>query len=114
MEVIVSLPILWTVTLGDRGVGAGEAELLVDAVLAPAGLLEALPGAVLFAVVLTVRLAGVVLAGVASGAVVLAGVAGAGPLSVRTETTGFWPGFSAMTVVCVPSSTDMTISFPTI
>jgi hypothetical protein len=154
IEVIVSLPILSTVTLGDCGVGAVDAALLADAGLAPAELLGFVPVVVLFAVVLAglvsgvVVLAGVVpgvvvLAGVVSAAVVLAGavpgavvLAGAvpgavvlagvvlagvavavpvvGPLSVLTLTTGFRPGFSVMTVVCVPSSIEMTISLPRI
>src|SRR5450631_3488342 len=106
IEVIVSLPILCTVTLGDCGVGASEAELLADAALALAGLLGVLPAVVL---------AGVVLAGVVLGAVVLAGDgAVVGLLSSRTETTGFWPGLSTMTVVCEPSSIDMIVCLPTV
>ena len=141
IEVIVSLPILCTVTLGDCGVGASEAELLADAALALAGLLGVLPAVVLAggllagvalagvvpgAVVLAevvlagvvpgaVVLAGVVLAGVVLGAVVLAGDgAVVGLLSSRTETTGFWPGLSTMTVVCEPSSIDMIVCLPTV
>src|SRR5450631_2093837 len=111
IEVIVSLPILCTVTLGDCGVGASEAELLADAALALAGLLGVLPAVVLAGGLL----AGVALAGVVPGAVVLAGDgAVVGLLSSRTETTGFWPGLSTMTVVCEPSSIDMIVCLPTV
>src|SRR5450631_2133895 len=126
IEVIVSLPILCTVTLGDCGVGASEAELLADAALALAGLLGVLPAVVLAWGLLAgvalagvvpgaVVLAGVVLAGVVLGAVVLAGDgAVVGLLSSRTETIGFWPGLSTMTVVCEPSSIDMIVCLPTV
>src|SRR5450631_3964308 len=116
IEVIVSLPILCTVTLGDCGVGASEAELLADAALALAGLLGVLPAVVLAGgLPAGVVLAGVVLAGVVLGAVVLAGDgAVVGLLSSRTETTGFWPGLSTMTVVFEPSSIDMIVCLPTV
>src|SRR3954447_1765616 len=133
IEVIVSRPIRCTLTFGTGRVTLGDAVLLVAGALVPGELLGVLAGFWLAGVVS----AGVVSEGVvlersvsATGAaadapgavdaeevasVFPAPAAGAAPAdvdppSVWTETNGFWPGISTMTVVRVPSSMDMIVS----